>query len=119
MPTPIVTALKAAITQGQLVALSGIVGCGKTTTLHRLHEMLGREPNIVVSRSLAVDKDRVHLGTLMMALFYDLAREKDITIPTQPERRERQLLELIHRRRKTVALFLTKHMTSIAGRCWA
>jgi type II secretory pathway predicted ATPase ExeA len=119
LPTPIVTALKAAITQGQLVALSGIVGCGKTTTLHRLHEMLGREPNIVVSRSLAVDKDRVHLGTLMMALFYDLAPEKDITIPTQPERRERQLLELIHRRRKTVALFLTKHMTSIAGRYWA
>jgi type II secretory pathway predicted ATPase ExeA len=85
----IVAALKAAITQGQLVALSGIVGCGKTTTLHRLHEVLGREPDIVVSKSLAVDKDRVHLGTLMMALFYDLAPEQDVTIPTQPEKRER------------------------------
>jgi type II secretory pathway predicted ATPase ExeA len=102
----IIAALKAAITQGQLIALSGIVGCCKTTTLHRLHEVLGREPDIVVSKSLAVDKDRVHLGTLIMALFYDLAPEQDVTIPTQPEKRERQLLELIHRRRKTVALFI-------------
>jgi type II secretory pathway predicted ATPase ExeA len=42
----------------------------------------------------------------MMALCYDLAPEQDVTIPTQPEKRERQLLELIHRRRKTVALFI-------------
>jgi type II secretory pathway predicted ATPase ExeA len=102
----IVAALKTAIKQGQLVALSGIVGCGKTTTLHRLQEVLGREPDIAVSKSLAVDKDRVHLGTLIMALFYDLATEKDVTIPTQPEKRERQLLDLIHKRRKTVALFV-------------
>jgi len=102
----IVGALKTAIQQGQLVALSGIVGCGKTTTLHRLQEVLGHEPDIVVSKSLAVDKDRVHLGTLIMALFYDLAPEKDVTIPTQPEKRERQLLDLIHKRRKTVALFI-------------
>jgi type II secretory pathway predicted ATPase ExeA len=74
--------------------------------LHRLHEVLGREPDIVVSRSLAVDKDRVHLGTLIMALFCDLAPEKDVTIPTQPEKRERQLPELIHRRRKTIVLFI-------------
>ena len=40
----IVAALKAAITQGQLIALSGIVGCGKTTTLYRLHEVLGASP---------------------------------------------------------------------------
>src|SRR5215510_9040087 len=100
----IVAALKTAIKQGQLVALSGIVGCGKTTTLHRLQEGLGREPDLIVSRSLAVDKDRVHLGTLIFALFYAPATEKDITIPTQPEKRERQLLDLIHKRRKTVAL---------------
>ena len=102
----IIVALKTAIKQGQLVALSGIVGCGKTTTLHRLQEVLGHESDMVVSKSLAVDKDRVHLGTLIMALFYDLAPEKDVTIPTQPEKRERQLLELIHKRRKTVALFI-------------
>jgi type II secretory pathway predicted ATPase ExeA len=99
-------ALKAAIQQGQLVALSGIVGCGKTTTLQRLQELLGREHDIVVAKSLAIDKDRVNLGTLLMALFYDLATEKDVTMPTQPEKRERKLLELVHTRRKTIALFI-------------
>jgi type II secretory pathway predicted ATPase ExeA len=102
----VVAALKAAIKQGQLVALSGIVGCGKTTTLQHLQELLGREPDIVVAKSLAVDKDRVNLGTLLMALFYDLATEKDVTMPTQPEKRERKLLELVHKRRKTIALFI-------------
>jgi type II secretory pathway predicted ATPase ExeA len=97
-------ALKAAIQQGQLVALSGIVGCGKTTTLQRLQELLGREQDIVVAKSLAIEKDRGHLGTLLMALFYDLATEKDVTRPTQPEKRERKLLELVHTRRKTIAL---------------
>jgi type II secretory pathway predicted ATPase ExeA len=102
----IMAALKAAIQQGQLVALSGIVGCGKTRTLQRLQELLGREHDIVMAKSLAIDKDRVHLGTLLMALFYDLATEKDVTMPTQPEKRERKWLELVPTRRKTIALFI-------------
>ena len=85
----IVTELTAAIKQGKLVVLSGIVGCGKTTLLHRLQEALGREQDMIVSKSLAVDNDRVNLGTLIMALFYDVSIEKDVKIPTQPEKRER------------------------------
>jgi type II secretory pathway predicted ATPase ExeA len=53
-----------------------------------------------------VDKDRVNLGTLIMAVFYDLATEKDIKIPPQPAKRERQLLGLISKRRKPIALFI-------------
>jgi type II secretory pathway predicted ATPase ExeA len=102
----IMAALKTAIQQGRLVALSGIVGCGKTTLLQRLQELLGRQHNIVVAKSLAIDKDRVHLGTLLMALFYDLATEKDVVMPTQPEKRERKLLELVHKHRKTIALLV-------------
>ena len=98
--------LKTAITQGQLVAVAGLVGCGKTTLLHRVQAELVREKEILVARSLAVDKDRVNLGTLILALFYDLATEKDIKIPPQPEKRERQLLDLISKRRKPIALFI-------------
>jgi type II secretory pathway predicted ATPase ExeA len=89
-----------------LVAVSGVVGCGKTTLLQRIQEELAREREILVARSLAVDKDRVNLGTLIMALFYDLATEKDVKIPTQAEKRERQLLDLIKRRHRPIALFV-------------
>jgi type II secretory pathway predicted ATPase ExeA len=98
--------LKNAIRLGELIALTGIVGCGKTTLLRRVQDELIEEKDIIVSRSLAVDKERVHLTTLMMALFYDLATEKEPAMPTQPEKRERKLLELMKKRRKPVCLFV-------------
>ena len=98
--------LKSEIRQGGLVVLSGIVGCGKTTLLQKLQADLGQTKNIVVSRSLAVDKDRVSLTTLMTALFYDLATEKDFKVPTQTEKRERKLITLIQKHQKLVALFV-------------
>jgi type II secretory pathway predicted ATPase ExeA len=98
--------IQAAIHGGKLLALVGLVGCGKTTTLNRLVEMLRDEKEILVSQSLAVDKHRVNLGTLMTALFYDLVNEKDFKIPTQPEKRERKLVEVIGKRRKPIALFV-------------
>lgn len=98
--------IKIAIRGGQLLALVGLVGCGKTTTLHRLTEALKDEREILVSQSLAVDKHCINLGTLMLALFYDLVTEKDFKIPTQPEKRERKLIEVIAKRKKPVALFV-------------
>ena len=83
-----------------------MVGCGKTTTLHRLTEALKDEREILVSQSLAVDKHRINLGTLMLALFYDLVTEKDFKVPTQLEKRERKLIEVIAKRKKPVALFV-------------
>jgi type II secretory pathway predicted ATPase ExeA len=68
--------------------------------------MLRDEKEILVSQSLAVDKHRVNLGTLMTALFYDLVNEKDFKIPTQPEKRERKLVEVISKRRKPISLFI-------------
>jgi len=98
--------IQAAIHGGKLLALVGLVGCGKTTTLNRLVQTLKAEKAILVSQSLAVDKHRVNLGTLMTALFYDLVDEKDFKIPTQPEKRERKLVEVISKRRKPIALFI-------------
>ena len=98
--------LKSEIRQGGLVVLSGIVGCGKTTLLQRLQADLSQTKNMIISRSLAVDKDRVNLTTLMTALFYDLATEKDFKVPTQTEKRERKLITLIQKHQKLVTLFV-------------
>lgn len=98
--------LKTIIRQGRLVAVTGVVGCGKTTTLRRLMMVLRESKEVIVSRSLAVDKERVDLKTLITALFYDLSTEKDLKIPTQSEQRERKLLELMQKRRTPIALFV-------------
>lgn len=98
--------LKTAIKQGQMVALSGIVGSGKTTTLKAIRQELIKEKEILVSKSLSVEKGRVNIGTLIVALFYDLATDKDFVIPTQSEKRERILQSLIKKRQKPIALFI-------------
>jgi type II secretory pathway predicted ATPase ExeA len=104
--------VSAEIKTGKLIALSGIVGCGKTTALRRVQEQLGREKEILVSKVLAVEKSKITLTVLINALFYDLAPEKDsktekeFKIPSQPERRERLLRDLIRRRQKPIALFI-------------
>src|SRR5262245_9212795 len=85
----IVRELSLEIKAGKLVTLSGIVGCGKTTLLRRSQELLARDRDILVSKSLAVEKSQISLAVLINALFYDLATEKDFKIPTQPEKRER------------------------------
>jgi type II secretory pathway predicted ATPase ExeA len=94
------------IRQGRLIALSGMVGSGKTTTLQSLISHLRLSKEVMVSCSLAVDKNRVNLGTLITALFYDLSTEKELKLPTQPEQRERKLLALIQKCRKPVVLMV-------------
>jgi type II secretory pathway predicted ATPase ExeA len=99
-------ALKTAITQGQLVVLSGIVGCGKTTLLRRIQDTLRRENDMRVAKSVALAKDRVTIQTLVVALFHDLSTERDVQIPAQAEKRERKLLDLIGKRQKPIVLLI-------------
>lgn len=54
--------IKQAVYDGDLVALCGVVGAGKTVTLRRLQEMLARENRVIVSKSISVEKSRVTLG---------------------------------------------------------
>ncbi len=96
--------ITATLKKGRLVALSGIVGCGKTVMLQRIKNALKQEKDILVSRSMAVDKDRITLNTLMLAMFYDLVTDKEFKVPKQPEQRERRLVDLIRDRKKTVIL---------------
>jgi len=92
----VIKQMKAAIQAGRLVALSGLVGSGKTVLMRQLQEELVREGKVLIAKSLSVDKERVTLQTLMMALFFDLSPEDgEPWIPSQGERRERELRDLI------------------------
>lgn len=111
--------IKSLIPLGRLIALSGIVGSGKTTLIRNLQNEMRLEKKIVIAKSLSVDKDKINLNTLITALFYDLATEKNFKIPHQPEKRERKLCELIQKSNKPVCLFIDEshdiHSKTLSG----
>jgi len=98
--------IRAAIASGRLIALTAIIGSGKTVLSRRLRAELEREKKVIVSRSLAIDKAKITVPLLLSALFYDLSTEKTVTIPKQSEKRERDLQELFRKVKKPVALFI-------------
>ena len=91
---------------GGIVALTGMVGTGKTTLLWQIQQQLREEKTVVVSRSLSTDKKRVNISTLYTALFFDLVKDKNFKIPNQAEQRERKLLELVKKQDKPIVLFI-------------
>lgn len=111
--------IAAAIHSGRMVALTGIIGCGKTLTLRRLWETLEKEGRITVSKSLSVEKDKATLSTLIAALFFDLSPDKNVKVPGQGEKRERELRDLIKKSKKPVALFVDEahdlHAKTLTG----
>lgn len=66
---------------------------------------LTRAGRVAVSRSLAVEKKRVTLSTLIEALFYDLG-DKNVAIPKPPEKRDRELRDLVRKARRPVVLII-------------
>ena len=98
--------LRAAIAGGRLIALTAVIGSGKTMLSRRLRDELEREGRVIVSRSLSIDKAKITVPLLVAALFYDLSPEKAVTIPSQSERRERDLQELFRKAKKPVVLFV-------------
>lgn len=98
--------IQAAIMGGRLIALTAVIGSGKTILSRRLRADLERGNKVIVSRSLSVDKAKITVPLLLAALFYDLSTEKTVTISNQSERRERDLQELFRRAKKPVALFI-------------
>src|SRR5688572_3101425 len=85
----VLTNIPHAVKLGGLIAVTGIVGIGKTVALRQLQHALRTEKQIVVSKSFATDRRRVSINTLYTALFTDLATKKDGCLPTQAEKRER------------------------------
>ena len=64
--------LRTAILGGRLIALTAIIGSGKTLLSWRLREELEREGRVIVSRSLTIDRAKITVPLLIAALFYDL-----------------------------------------------
>lgn len=98
--------LKIAIHEGGLIALTGMLGSGKTVLLGRLQEQLRQEGQIEVAESLTFAVPRVNLDTLKLALYYDLATEKDGDLPSKTEKSERVLMRVMRRCQKPIALFV-------------
>ena len=98
--------IKQAAYDGDLVALCGVVGAGKTVTLRRLQEVLARENRVIVSKAVSIEKNRVTLNTLITALFCDLSPDKEPKIPKQNELRDRELCNLVRKRRKPIVLIV-------------
>jgi type II secretory pathway predicted ATPase ExeA len=106
--------------KGRIIALAGIVGCGKTKLLQHLRSTLKQGKAVAVARSLAVDKARVNLAVLMRAMAYDLATdEKALSLPKQPEDREHRVVELIAKHKKPAVLVVDDahdlHGSTLAG----
>jgi type II secretory pathway predicted ATPase ExeA len=98
--------MRGAILEGKLIAVCGVVGSGKTVTMRRLQQILRDDNRVTVSKSLTVEKQNVRLPTLIAALFYDLTPDKQVLIPKQGERRERELRELVKKGKRPIALFV-------------
>jgi type II secretory pathway predicted ATPase ExeA len=98
--------LKKIIPEGQLIALTGVVGIGKTTYLERMQKQLSQEKKVIVAKSLSVEKTKTNLTTLITALFYDVSGDKDYRVPKLGEKRERDLRNLIKDSKKPVVLFV-------------
>ncbi|HTV46140.1 MAG TPA: AAA family ATPase [Stellaceae bacterium] len=103
---------------GRIAVIAGLVGSGKTVLLRRIEEELVRQ-KVVVAQSLAVDKERTTLATLIEALFYDLSSEKEVKIPKHGEKRERELRELVRKQRRPIALIVDEahdlHANTLKG----
>ena len=97
--------LQKIIPEGQLIALTGVVGIGKTTYLERIQKQLAVEKKVIVAKSLSVEKSKTNLTTLITALFYDVSGDNDYRVPKLGEKRERDLQELIKKSKKPVVLF--------------
>ncbi len=108
-----------AVAHRRLIAMAGLVGSGKTAFLRRVQGNLAREGKVLISKCLSVEKDRLRLPTLIAALFYDLAADREPRIPSFSERRERELRDLIRKTRRPVALFIDEahdlHNNTLVG----
>ena len=104
--TQLIRDLRASIAGGRLIALTAVIGSGKTLLVRRLRDELERDGRVIVSRALTLERSKVTVPLLVTALFYDLSPEKVVTIPGHPERRERDLQELFRKAKKPVVLLV-------------
>ena len=86
--------------------MTGMLGSGKTVFLGRLRDQLRHEGQIAVAESLSFTVTRVTIDTLKLALYSDLATDKDGELSTKTEKSERALMRVMHRCQKPIVLFV-------------
>ena len=69
----------------KLVALSGIVGCGKTTILRRIQAALSQDKEILKSKSLSFETSQISLATLIMRYSTIWLRRRILRSPLSPK----------------------------------
>ena len=81
------------VRKGRLIVVTGPMGVGKTSSLERISKHLESEKEMVVSVAYSVEKQKVSLQSLMLALILDLRPDDSSVImkAKQPEQRERTL----------------------------
>ena len=106
--TQLIREVVAVVQTGRMVVVAGLVGSGKTHLLYRIEEELAKSNRVAVARSLAVDKRRASLPSMIEAMFYDLSQGDRalVKIPKAPERRERELRDLMKRAKHPVVLIV-------------
>nr|WP_239686183.1 hypothetical protein [Pseudomonas aeruginosa] len=62
---------------------------------------------------MAIEKHNIKLATFIAALFYDLSTQKQVRIPTQIEKRDRELYELVKKSKRPWPCSLMKPMISM------
>ena len=69
--------MRAAIQAGRLIALTAVIGSGKTMLSRRLRDDLEREGRVIVSRVADGRKGEDHGAAALAALFYDSEPRED------------------------------------------
>lgn len=94
-----------ALSYGNLIAVSGTVGSGKTTFINELMHDLKKDGKCIVSYSYSSDREGVNVKTLLTALLIDV-NKSDKPSPTGYETRDRHLVKLMEGNNKPVVLFI-------------
>lgn len=81
--------------------------------MRRIEAELTKAGKVALAKSLAVDKRRTSLPSLIEALFYDLSPgdRAQVKIPKQAERRERDLRDIMKKANGRSSSWSTRPMT--------
>ena len=87
---------------GHFVALTGPVGVGKTTLIHKVKGDMQKSKAVLISESQALEKEKVTIALIVNALFMDFGEKPD----RDRESRDRKLFQLIEKSPRQVVFFI-------------
>src|SRR5262249_28155412 len=94
--------LKEHISLGHCVALTGPVGAGKTMLIRRVISELKKSGRVLVSESLAIEKERINLTSIAQALCMDFDEKPG----KDRMSRDRKLIQIIERSPQRIVFFI-------------